>query len=168
MPIDETDARLLAAIADGLPLSSRPYAAVGEQLNLSESQVLSRLRRLISDNVIVRFGVIVRHRELGYKANAMVAWNVPDDRVAVLGRRIASRTFVTLCYERRRRPPDWPYNLYCMIHGAEERTVLEQIDALSRDEGISGLDRETLFSRRRFKQQGARYALEPKPLEGAA
>ncbi|HJN23163.1 MAG TPA: AsnC family transcriptional regulator [Rhodospirillales bacterium] len=168
MPIDETDARLLAAIADGLPLTPRPYAAVGERLRLSESRVLSRLRRLISDQVIVRFGVIVRHRELGYKANAMVAWNVPDDRVAGLGRKIASHPFVTLCYERRRCPPDWPYNIYCMIHGTEEQAVLEQIDALSGDEGLSDLDRVTLFSRHRFKQRGARYALETKPLKGAA
>lgn len=161
MVVEDVDRRLLAAIQDGLPLVPRPYAAVGERLGLSEAEVIARLGALLDRGVVKRLGLIVRHRELGYRANAMVVWDVPDAAVDDLGARMAAFPFVTLCYRRSRRPPDWPYNLYCMIHGRERRTVLAQLDAMVRALGITELPRAVLFSRRRFKQRGAVYAAGP-------
>jgi DNA-binding Lrp family transcriptional regulator len=149
--------RLLAAIADGLPLVPRPYAAIGAEIGLDERTVIETLRRLIDQGVIKRFGVVVRHHELGYRANAMVVWDVPEVAVAAAGRRLAALPFVTLCYRRPRRPPVWPYNLFCMIHGRERATVEAQAEEASRAAGLTGCPRAILFSRRRFKQRGARY-----------
>jgi DNA-binding Lrp family transcriptional regulator len=102
-------------------------------------------------------GVIVRHRSLGYDANAMVVWDVPDDCVSDAGRRMSAFEFVTLCYRRPRRP-HWPYNLFCMIHGKERETVLAQTELLAQGCGLGDVPREVLFSRRCFKQRGACYA----------
>lgn len=161
MVVEDIDRRLLAAIQDGLPLVPRPYTAVGERLGLSEAEVIARLGALLDRGVVKRLGLIVRHRELGYRANAMVVWDVPAAAVDELGARMAAFPFVTLCYRRSRRPPDWPYNLFCMIHGRERRTVLAQLDAMVRALGIAELPRAVLFSRRRFKQRGAVYAAGP-------
>lgn len=161
MVVEDIDRRLLAAIQDGLPLVPRPYTAVGERLGLSEAEVIARLGALLDRGVVKRLGLIVRHRELGYRANAMVVWDVPEAAVDELGARMAAFPFVTLCYRRSRRPPDWPYNLFCMIHGRERRTVLAQLDAMVRALGIAELPRAVLFSRRRFKQRGAVYAAGP-------
>ena len=76
MALNDPDRRLIAAIQDGLPLAPRPYAAIGERIGIREAEVIAGLRRLIDDGVIKRFGVIVRHRALGYRANAMVVWDV--------------------------------------------------------------------------------------------
>jgi DNA-binding Lrp family transcriptional regulator len=152
------DRRLLAAIQDGLPVVERPFQAVGEAIGLSENEVIAWLERMIDDGVIKRFGVIVRHRELGYRANAMVVWDVPDARVAEAGRTLAGMPFVTLCYRRPRRPPAWPYNLFCMIHGRERGAVETLVEQASAAAGLEDLPRAVLFSRRRFKQRGARYA----------
>ena len=94
--------------------------------------MIAALRRLIDDGMIKRFGIVVRHRELGYRANAMVVWDVPDERVGEAGRTLAALPFVTLCYRRPRRPPDWPYNLFCMIHGRDRATVAGQIERATR------------------------------------
>jgi DNA-binding Lrp family transcriptional regulator len=161
MIADVIDKRLLDAIADGLPLVSRPYAAVAARLDLAEDQVIRRLKRLAAGGVIKRFGVVVRHRELGYTANAMVVWDVPEDEVAEVGARVAAYPFVTLCYRRTRRPPEWPYNFYCMIHGKDRAAVLGQIATLNWDAGLARYPQAVLFSRRRFKQRGARYAAPP-------
>jgi DNA-binding Lrp family transcriptional regulator len=168
MTPDETDRALLAEIADGLPLDPRPYDIVGRRLGLSEENVISRLKGLIERGVISRFGVIVHHRELGYTANAMVAWDIPDDRVQALGGCMAAHPFVTLCYQRRRHPPEWPYNVYCMIHGKDREAVMDQIATLSRDEELEGFEHAVLFSKRRFKQRGARYGIKENRLKGAA
>ena len=154
--LDASDLRLVGAIQDGLPLTVRPYAAVARRAGLSEAQVLDRLARLLHAGVIKRMGVVVRHRELGYRANAMVVFDVPDHRVDAAGERLAGIGQVTLCYRRGRHRPRWPYNLYCMIHGRDRTEVMDWVDGLPADV-VGGLDRAVLFSRRRFRQRGARY-----------
>lgn len=161
------DRRLIATVQDGLPLGERPFQVIGEAIGLSEDEVIAGLRRLIGDGTIKRFGIVVRHRELGYRANAMVVWDVPDEQVEGAGRRLAELPFITLCYRRPRRPPAWPYNLFCMIHGRERATVLTQIEAATRAAGLDARSRAVLFSRRCFKQRGARYAA-PLPMPEVA
>jgi hypothetical protein len=105
---------------------------------------------------------VVRHHELGFTANAMTVWNVPDAKADAAGAAVAAHPFVTLCYRRPRRLPDWPYNLFCMVHGRDRDTVLSQIETLNRVAGLGGYPHAILFSRRRFKQRGARYDHRPR------
>jgi len=154
--VDETDRRLLAALQAGLPPVARPYEEIGRRVGLSSAEVLARLAKLKQSRVLSRFGVVVRHHELGYGANAMVVWNVADEQVGDLGRCLAGFDFITLCY-RRPRHADWPYNLYCMIHGKSRDEVLGNLEWLMNHCGLQNLAHEVLFSRRRFKQRGAVY-----------
>jgi DNA-binding Lrp family transcriptional regulator len=158
MELSATDLRLLAAIADGLPLVPRPFAAIGARLGLPESKVIEGLRALVARGVIRRLGVIVRHHELGYRSNAMTVWDVPDGEVHEVAARLVRLPYVTLCYRRPRRPPDWPYNLFVMIHGRDRGEVEAQVEAATEAAGLQRAPRAVLFSRRRFKQRGARYA----------
>ena len=157
--MEDVTRAVIRAIETGLPLAPRPFALVAERIGSDEATVLEVVRRLQASGDIKRFGVVVRHRELGYRANAMVVWDVPDDRVHGVAERLASNRFVTLCYRRPRRPPLWPYNLFCMIHGFDREGVEEKIDDLRSSNGIRDLPHAVLFSRRRFKQRGAVYAL---------
>jgi DNA-binding Lrp family transcriptional regulator len=151
------DAELIAVLQEGLPLVARPYAAIGARIGMSEDDVRARLCELQAEGTIKRFGVVVRHHELGYRSNAMVVWDAPDERVTALGQRLAALEFVTLCYRRARQLPAWPYNLYCMIHGRDRASVQAKITEAIAACGLQGLPHEVLFSRRRFKQCGARY-----------
>lgn len=161
MFVTDTDRRILAAIEDGLPRVSRPYRAVAERLGLAEDEVIARLQAMLDSGVLKRLGVIVRHHELGFAANAMVVWDIPDADVDETGRRMARLPFVTLCYRRERRPPAWPYNLFCMIHGRDRQTVHAQIERLRAELGLAGIASAILFSCGRFKQRGARYGSVP-------
>lgn len=158
MDVTTFDKRLLAAIQDGLPLDPRPYARIADHLGTTEEAVLESLAVMCQKGLIRRFGIVVRHHELGYRANAMTVWDVSDDIVTETGRRIAAMTGVTLCYRRPRRLPDWPYNLFCMVHGRDRAAVEATVDRITQEAGLAGLPRAVLFSRRRFKQRGARYA----------
>jgi DNA-binding Lrp family transcriptional regulator len=155
---DEDDRKLLRTIEDGLPLGARPYAEVALRLGWSEAAVLSRLARLNETGIISRFGCIVRHRRLGFTANAMVGWSVPEARVDAVGDLVARHNIVTLCYRRTRRPPAWNHNLFAMIHGRERAEVEAAIEDVTVAAGLDGMDRDILFSRRCFKQRGARYS----------
>ncbi|WFP49995.1 AsnC family transcriptional regulator [Methylomonas sp. EFPC3] len=156
--IDAVDHRLIAAVQAGLPITARPYAAIAEDLGLSEQDVIQRLSRLRAQGLIKRWGVVVKHRQLGYRANAMIVMNVPDERVADVGALISQQACVNLCYQRPRQGEVWPYNLYCMIHGKSREVVLEQWAVLRHDCALAAYPYEVLFSRRCFKQRGARYS----------
>ncbi len=154
----ESERRLIAAIQSGLPLVERPYALIGASVGQTEADVIAGLRRLVDLGVIKRMGVVVRHRELGYRANAMVVWDIPDALVDELGMRLGKLEFVTLCYRRPRRLPAWRYNLFCMIHGHDREEVLAHVAEMRQSHGLQQVAHEVLFSTRRFKQCGARYA----------
>lgn len=156
--LDAIDRRLIEVIQDGLPVASRPYALIAERLGIGEGVVIDRIANLLDMGIIKRLGVVVRHRELGYGANAMVVWNIPDTAVDAIATRLAQFECITLCYQRPRRLPDWPYNLFCMIHGRERESVTADLDWLVDELGLHRFPREVLFSRRRFKQCGARFA----------
>lgn len=148
---------LIAIIQEGLPLVERPYQALAEKLGQSEAQVLAQLKSLIRSGAIKRFGVIVRHREVGYHANAMVVWDVPDKQIDALGESLGGENCVTLCYQRPRVLPRWPYNLFCMIHGQQREDVLACIERIRNKFALNDTPHEILFSTRRFKQRGAYY-----------
>ncbi|MCB1959305.1 MAG: AsnC family transcriptional regulator [Rhodocyclaceae bacterium] len=149
---------IVAALQGGIPLLARPFARIGREAGVSESTVLHTLRDWVSRKVIKRFGVVVRHHELGYRANAMCVWDVPDDAVDAVGNRLAAADDVNLCYRRERAEPGWRYNLYCMIHGHSRAAVRERLSQIVAQCGLAGYPSDVLFSTRRFKQCGARYA----------
>lgn len=155
--IDEKDEALIALMQTGLPLTATPYADLGEQTGMTEAEVIDRITCLNESKVIKRFGVVVRHHELGYRANAMTVWNIDDDKVSQLGACMGKFDFVTLCYRRPRRLPEWPYNLFTMIHGKNRDHVLSNIEFLVNKCGLDAVEHQVLFSTRRFKQRGAIY-----------
>ncbi len=147
---------LLEALEPGLALTGRPYEALAHAIGWTEAGVLRGIGALIGRGLISRFGLVVRHRELGYRANAMVVWDVPDEAVDRVGRLFAAEPLVRLCYRRPRRLPGWPYNLFCMIHGRARAPVEAEARRLARLAGLEARPHALLFSRRRFKQCGAR------------
>lgn len=148
---------LMMALQDGLALSATPYAHLAGRANMSEEEVLGLLSQWLEEGLIKRFGIVVRHQELGYNANAMCVWDVPDSSVQAIGQSLAGLPGITLCYRRARHLPDWPYNLYCMIHGRERAEVERLLKQISEQVGLGKYPGAVLFSLRRYKQRGARY-----------
>jgi DNA-binding Lrp family transcriptional regulator len=157
LQLNAEDRALIKAVQSGLPVVSRPYAVIAKQLNTTEELVISRLQFLIENGAIKRYGVIVRHKELGYTANGMVVWNIADDKVEQTGARIGGYECVTLSYRRPRRLPDWPYNLFTMVHGSNRDEVTQKVEQIALECGLQDIEYTILFSTRRFKQRGASY-----------
>ncbi|GGW43137.1 hypothetical protein GCM10011452_34370 [Gemmobacter lanyuensis] len=149
------DRAILQALSDGLPLLPRPYAALAARLGLTEGHLHQRIAALIAGGVITRLGLIVRHRALGYAANAMVAWALPEGQIPDAGRALATLPGVTLCYERRPVPGLWEHPLFCMIHARTRPEALAVLDRAARLPELAGAAPRILFSTRCFKQRGA-------------
>lgn len=155
--LDNVQSAIVAELQSGIKLERQPFASLSATVNLTEDAVIQQVSDWQNDGVIKRFGVVVRHHELGYRENAMVVWDVPDKQVSAFGKLAAQQENVTLCYRRPRQLPDWPFNLFCMVHGTDRQIVMAQIETLAKNTGLEAFQTQVLFSCRRFKQGGARY-----------
>lgn len=162
----EDDALLVQQLTTGLALVARPFDALANALGRETDEVLERIGTLVAAGILPRLGLIVRHRALGWRCNAMVVWDVPEADVDAVGAKLAKAPGVNLCYRRRRYEAEWPFNLYCMIHGKSREFALETLRRVSTDAGLDGLSRQILFSLRCFKQTGALVAA-PARMEAA-
>jgi DNA-binding Lrp family transcriptional regulator len=154
--LDEIDRRIVLATQSGLPLDVQPYHAVARQLGISAEEVMSRMRKMLDGGIIRRIGAVPNHYALGYKANGMTVWNVPDAQVDDLGAKVGALEFVSHCYHRPRHLPDWPYNLFAMVHGADRNQVMVLVSQIAALIGEADLGHEILYSTRILKKTGLR------------
>jgi DNA-binding Lrp family transcriptional regulator len=156
--IDVIDRRLIAATQAGLPLVAEPYEAVARAVGIDQQEVVDRLCRLADRGAIRRIGAVPNHYALGITANGMSVWDVADDAVAKLGCAVGALAFVSHCYERPRRLPLWPYNLFAMVHGRSRAEVMEKVGIIADLLGPAARERDVLFSTRILKKTGLRIA----------
>lgn len=159
-PLQAHDQPLAALAERGLPLVQRPYDHWAEQLQQPVEAVLHTLQRWLDERTVSRFGVVVRHHELGFTANAMTVFDVPKGEVDACGEALARVPGVTLAYQRA-RTRDWPYTLYCMVHGRDRDSVRATVARAVAQAGLADKPQAMLFSLRRFKQTGARRFTPP-------
>lgn len=150
-------ASLRTLLENGLPILEKPFKFLAEKIGTNEELVLAQIQQWQADGLVKRFGIVVKHRQLGYVANAMVVWNIPDEEVDNIAGQLSTCSEVSLCYRRPRRLPDWPYNLFCMIHGKSRDKVEEQIAKITKKLSLSHIQKDILFSNKAYKQNGARY-----------
>ena len=151
--LDAVDRRLLVATQGGLPLVAEPYEAVAEAVGIAPDEVQERLRAMLESGVVRRIGVVPNHYALGFKANGMSVWDVPDSEVAALGPEIGGLDYVSHCYRRPRRA-GWPYNLFAMVHGRDRDEVEAKVADLA--DRLAGRSRrhKVLYSTRILKKTG--------------
>jgi siroheme decarboxylase len=152
--ITELERRIINLIQGDLPVASRPFAVLADQLGIPESTLLGEIRKLKERGVIRRFGATLRHQEAGFSSNAMIVWRVPEERLEDVGKLIAGFKEVTHCYQRKLQR-GWPYNLYSMVHGNNREDCHEIAQRLSQKVGIS--EYTLLFSQKEFKKTSMEY-----------
>lgn len=154
--IDAVDRALIVATQQGLPLVARPYHAIADRLGLDGDEVMARMRRMLDAGVIRRIGVVPNHYAIGYRANGMAVWDVPDEHVDTLGVQVGQLDFVTHCYRRPRHHPHWPYNLFTMVHGSTRAEVEQKIAQIRTLLGKNARSHDVLYSTRILKKAGLR------------
>ncbi|HUS54846.1 MAG TPA: AsnC family transcriptional regulator [Thermohalobaculum sp.] len=156
MMLDTTDRRIIEATQAGLPLAPAPYAEIGTALGLDEREIIDRMAAMMERGVIRRIGAAPNHYAFGMTANGMTVWDVADAVAADLGQRVGALEFVSHCYLRPRALPEWPYNLFAMVHGSD-RTEVEKKRALIADIlGPGCHSSDILYSTRILKKTGLR------------
>ena len=154
--MDDFARRLILATQQGLPLTPEPYAELARTLACDEATVLAGIEDLLARGVIRRIGVVPNHYAIGYSANGMSVWDVDDAVADALGERIGQLPFVTHCYRRPRHLPDWPYNLFAMLHGGNRDEVMVHVEEVRALLGEACRSSDVLFSTQILKKTGLR------------
>jgi DNA-binding Lrp family transcriptional regulator len=154
--LDKIDRMIIEATQAGLPVTPKPYHTVAAELKLEPEIVIERFQKLLDGGIIRRIGVVPNHYRLGYRANGMTVWDVPDEKVNELGNRIGALDFVSHCYHRPRHLPDWPYNLFAMVHGRDRETTDKYIYEIANILGDENRQHSVLYSTRILKKTGMR------------
>ena len=154
--LDSIDRKLIEATQAGLPIAHRPYAEVARQLDLSEADVIARFEDLLRRGVIRRIAAAPNHYALGMTANGMTVWDIEDNAVSEIGRRVGALDFVSHCYQRPRALPAWPYNLFAMVHGQTRGEVEVKRAEIALLVGSTSRGSDILYSKRILKKTGLR------------
>ncbi len=154
--MDDLDRKIITATQSGLPLVKEPYALIAEQLDIEPELLKQRLKNMLESGQIRRIGAVPNHYKLGYNANAMSVWNVPDEQIKNLGEQLGALPFVSHCYERPRFLPEWPYNLFAMLHGKSKDEVAVKVQQVVQLLGDHCIGHELLYSTEILKKTGLR------------
>jgi DNA-binding Lrp family transcriptional regulator len=147
--MDQIDETLLLELKQGIPLTSQPFNNLAVKIGITSHETLTRLLKLKKDGIIRRFGASIKPNEVGFNANAVIAWNIPAERVMAVGNYFASFKEVTHCYERQTVAERWPYNLYIVMHAQKRETIEQMTKLLSETIGVG--DYVILYSKRDLK-----------------
>jgi DNA-binding Lrp family transcriptional regulator len=153
---DALDRAIVKATQAGLPLVLEPWKAVADQAGASEDEVMERARAMLASGVMRRIGAVPNHYALGYVANGMTVWDVADEAIEEAGGLLAGLDFVTHCYHRPRHLPDWPYNLFAMVHDKDRAKVEARVEEMAALLGPRSRGHDVLYSTRILKKTGLR------------
>jgi DNA-binding Lrp family transcriptional regulator len=155
-PLNALDRQIVELTQSGMPLTARPYDDLATQLGISSAEVMQRMQLLLDSGVIRRIAVVPNHYRLGYLANGMTVWDVPDEKISFYGQKVGELPFVSHCYHRPRHLPDWSYNLFAMIHGPDRESLRGYIDTIAAILGEDNRSNDVLFSTKILKKTGLR------------
>jgi len=153
---DDLDRRLVLATQAGLPLHAQPWRWLASELGVEAQEIMARIQAMLDDGRIRRIGVLPNHFRLGYVANGMSVWDIPDEIIDEVGEQVGRLDSVSHCYRRPRHLPDWPYNLFAMVHGRDRQEVMDEVNAIAERLDGRARDHDVLFSTRILKKTGLR------------
>lgn len=155
--LNEQDKAIVKVLQGDFPLCEEPYKVLAERVGITEEEFLRRVQNFVEDKKIRKMGAVLRHREAGFKANALCAWEVPADKIDEIAKIFSANPAVSHCYDRT-TAPDWCYNLYTMIHAKTRDECEKFIGELSSLTGVTNY--KILYTKKEWKKTGMKYFCE--------
>ena len=153
----EEDKNFIRELQKDMDIIDEPFVKCANNLGITEDALFEKMKYYESIGVMRRFAAILRHRQVGFTANGMIVWKVPQNRILEVGQTLGSFPQVSHCYERPTYP-DWPYNVFSMIHCKTQDEANEMAKTIQNQIQVD--DYKILFSSREFKKTRVEYFVE--------
>ena len=155
--LSNLDKNIIRAVQEDLPLVPEPYKEMARELGITENELIDKIKEFCSKGIIRRFGTIVNHRNIGFISNAMVVWVVPKEVLNDVSKIMISFNQVSHCYQRPTFP-EWPYNVFTMIHGQSNQECEKIVKEIAAKVNIN--DYNMLYSSKELKKESMKYFIE--------
>ena len=152
--LTDIDKNIISCLQGDLPLSLTPYTDLAEKLEIDEENLLAKIQEFREKGILRRIGAVLQHHQAGFMANCMCAWQVLPERTQEVGTIMASFSQASHVYQRPTYP-DWPYNLFTMIHTRTKKECEEVVLEMAKKTGIDVYI--MLYSTRQFKKTSMNY-----------
>ena len=152
--LTDLEKKIISLLQTDIPVVKQPFLEMAQKIGITEDKFLTVLKDLDTRGMVRRFGATLKHQKSGFKANAMVAWRVDEDKVEKTGNIMTHFHEITHCY-RRNPAPGWKYNLYTMVHASNEDECYAIVKKISKAVGQD--DYELLFSKKELKKTSMKY-----------
>jgi DNA-binding Lrp family transcriptional regulator len=153
----EEDKEFIRELQKDLDIVDRPFLNAAKKIGMTEEQVFEKLKHYEEIGVMRRFAAILRHRDVGFVANGMIVWKVPEERITEVGVKLGAFPQVSHCYQRPVYA-DWPYNVFSMIHCKSQDEAQEMAKTIQNQINVD--EYRILFSAREFKKTRVEYFVE--------
>lgn len=153
-PLTDAEIAVVRELQKDLPITGRPFLPAAETLNITEEELLNIAKDFQDKGIMRRFAAVLRHRKAGFTANAMGVWQAPEDKIDELGQQMASFKAVSHCYQRPSYP-NWPYNLFTMVHAKTLEEAQEILKTMSEETGLTNYT--YLVSTVEYKKERVQY-----------
>ncbi len=157
--MDELDKKIIRAVQEGLPLCRKPYEKIAKDLDVTEAQVIGRLRLMKEYGEIRKMGAVLRHRAAGFQTNCLCAWKVSADRLEEVAKIMCESQAVSHCYDRV-TTDNWPYNLYTMVHAHSRNECESLVENLASQTGLAKSDVAMMYTVKEYKKTSMKYFCE--------
>ena len=152
--LDNIDKKIISFLNESFPIESRPYKKISEELGITEEEVLKRIENYKKSGKLRKMGAVLKHRNVGFKTNVLCVWVVPETRFKEVADIMLTEPAITHCYSRTSYP-EWPYNFYTMIHGADKKECESIVEKLANKSSLN--DYKMLYSFFEWKKESMKY-----------
>lgn len=128
--MDALDRAIINGLQGGFPICERPYQEAAAQLGLTEDELISRLKNLLSEKVLTRFGPMFQIERMG-GAFSLAAMKVPEDDFARVRDIVNALPEVAHNYRRTHR-----FNMWFVLATASPQGIQKAIDRIEAETGL--------------------------------
>lgn len=152
--LDNFDKKIIRMLQEDISITANPYKEIADKLNISEDELIQRIKIYNETGILKRMGAILYHRKAGFNANAMVVWKINNEDLDKVAKYMTSFSEVSHCYERK-PCGSWDYNLYTMIHEMDRESCNKIIETIASAIGCANY--RILYSTRELKKTSMKY-----------
>lgn len=128
--LDAIDRAIIDTLQGDFPLSERPYAEVAQRLGVVEADLLARLKRMLDDKVLTRFGPMFQIERMG-GAFVLAALAVPEERYETVAAQVNALPQVAHNYRREHL-----LNMWFVLATEKPEGIAEAIAQIEADTGL--------------------------------
>ncbi len=154
LELNELHKKVIKYSQEDIKIEKEPFKDMIDKIGINYETFFKTLDELKKCGAMRRFATILNHRKAGFSANAMVVWDIDEEKAEKMGEKMATFSAVSHCYLRPKYK-NWPYNIFSMVHGKTKKETNLIVKDIENE--VKYNSNQYLYSSREFKKVRVKY-----------